>query len=78
MEALVVKVSDSLILKILTPKQMHQQLLVGFAQVKAGNTAEKLLDRIREIIHFLHRAKQITKKVHSNTGWARKNAPKIN
>ena len=35
-------------LKILTPKQMPQILPIALAQVKAGNTYEKLLN---EIIH---------------------------
>ena len=38
------KVSDHLILKILTPKQMLQRLPIALAQVKAGNTSEKLLN----------------------------------
>ena len=32
-----------------TPKQLLQRLLVGLAQVKAGNTSENLLNEIRQI-----------------------------
>ena len=49
-------------LKILTPKQMLQRLLLAFAQVKAGNTSENLLNEIRQIIYSLYQAKEITKK----------------
>ena len=50
-------------LKILTPKQRLQILLVVLAQVKAGNTPKKLLDEIR---YSLYQAKEITKKVSNN------------
>ena len=49
-------------LKILTPKQIIQRLLLAFAQVKAGNTSENLLNEIRQIIYSLYQAKEITKK----------------
>ena len=38
---------------ILTPKQMLQRLPIAFAQVKAGNTYENLLNEIRQIIYYL-------------------------
>ena len=53
-------------LKILTPKQMLQRLPIVLAQVKVGNTSENLLNEIRQIIYFLYRAKEITKKVYNN------------
>ena len=31
---------------------------------KEGNTSEKLLNKIRQIIYSLYRAKEITKKVY--------------
>ena len=37
-------------LKILTPKQILQRLPIAFAQVKAGNISENLLNEIRQII----------------------------
>ena len=53
-------------LKILTPKQMLLRLPIALAQVKAGNTSENLLNKIRKIINCLHRANEITKKVYNN------------
>ena len=38
-------------LKILTPKRMLQRLPIALAQVKAGNTSEKLLNEIQQIIY---------------------------
>ena len=38
-------------LKILTPKQMLQRLPIAFAQVKAGNNSENLLNEIRQIVY---------------------------
>ena len=54
------------VFKILTPKQMLQRLPIALAQVKAGNTSEKLLNEIRQIIYCLYRTKKVTKKVHNN------------
>ena len=34
--------------KILTPKKMLQRLAIDLAQVKAGNTLENLLNKIRQ------------------------------
>ena len=53
-------------LKILTPKQMLQTLPIAFAQVKAGNNSESLLNEIRQIVYSLYQSKQITKKVYNN------------
>ena len=44
---------------------MLQRLPTALAQVKAGNTSEKLLNEIRQIIYSLYRAKEITKKVYN-------------
>ena len=41
------KTEDREGLKILTPKQMTQRLPISLAQVKAGNTSEKLLNETR-------------------------------
>ena len=60
------KVSDHSNLKILTPKQILQRLSIALALVKAGNTSENLLNKIRQIIYSLYRAKEITKKVYNN------------
>ena len=54
---LLIKETQGKGLKILTPKQMLQRLLIALAQVKAGNTSENLLNEIRQIIYFLYLAK---------------------
>ena len=46
--ARVAKVSDSIQLKILTPKQMLQRLTIALAQVKSGNTSKSLLNEQRK------------------------------
>ena len=53
-------------LKILTPKQMLRRLPIAFAQVKAGNNSESLLNEIRQIVYSLHQSEWITKKVYNN------------
>ena len=55
-------------LKILTLKKRLQRLSIALAQVKANNTYENLLDKIRQIIYFLYQTKEITKKLYK-TGW---------
>ena len=44
-------------LKILTPKQMLQRLPIAFAQVRAGNDSENLLNEIGQIFHSLHQSR---------------------
>ena len=51
-------------LKILSPKQILQRLPIVFAQVKAGNNSESLLNDIRQIVYSFYQSKQITKKVY--------------
>ena len=53
-------------LKILTPKQMLQRLLIALAQVKAGNISQNLINEIRQIIYSLYQSKVISKKVYNN------------
>ena len=53
-------------LKILTPKQRLQRLLIALAQVKAGNNSNSLLNEIKQIVYSLYQSKQITKKVYNN------------
>ena len=43
--------------KILSLKQILQRFTITFAQVKAGNTSENLLNEIRQIIYSLYQAK---------------------
>ena len=53
-------------LKLLTPKQMLQRLPIALAQIKPGNNSEILLNEIRQIVHYLYKSKEITKKVYNN------------
>ena len=52
--------------KILTLKQIYQELPIAVVQVKAGATSENLLNEIRQIIYCLYLEKDITKKVYNN------------
>ena len=61
----VAKVSNHEPTQILTPKQMLQRLPIALAQVKPANTNENL-NKIKQIIYYLNRAKEITKKVLNN------------
>ena len=45
---------------------MLQRLPIALAQVKAGNTSKDLLNEFWQIMHYLCRAKEITKKVYNN------------
>ena len=53
-------------LKIITPKQMLQRLLIALAQVKVSNISESLLNEVRQIVYSLCQSKQITKRVYNN------------
>ena len=44
-------------LKILTPKKMLQRLPIFLVKIKSGNTSERLLNEMRQIILSLHRKK---------------------
>ena len=52
--------------KLLYPKQMLERLPIALAKVKSGNKSEKLLNKIKQIIYFLHWEKEVTKKVYNN------------
>ena len=45
---------------------MVERLPTALLQVKAGNTSEKLLNEIRQIIYVLYPEKEITKKIYKN------------
>ena len=45
---------------------MLQRLPIALAQVKGGNTSEKLLNEIRQIIYSLYQPKENFKKVYNN------------
>ena len=46
--------------KILTLKQMLQKLPIAYAQVKAGNNSESLLNEIWQIVYSLYQSKKYT------------------
>ena len=45
---------------------MLQRLPISFAQVKAGNTFENLLNEIRQIPYYLYQTKEVSKKLYNN------------
>ena len=50
-------------LKILTPKKFLTKLPILLAQIKAGNTSNKLKNETRQILYLLYQHNKITKKV---------------
>ena len=50
----------------ITSKQLLPRLRIAFAQVKGGNTSEKLLNEICQIIYSLYQEKEITKEVYDS------------
>ena len=42
-------------LKILTPQQIFTQLAILLAQIKAGNSSQKLKNEIRQLLYSLYR-----------------------
>ena len=44
---------------------MLQRLPVSLVQVKADNNSENLLNEIRQMVYFLYKSKEITKKVYN-------------
>ena len=53
-------------LKILTPSQMLNRLPISLAQLKAGNSSEKLKNEIRQLLHSLYRSKKRTKQIYKS------------
>ena len=50
-----------------TRQLMVKELPIALAQVNTfGNTSEKFLNKIREMIYLLYRLKKISKKVYNN------------
>ena len=46
-------------LKLLTPNQMFSSLPITLAQLKAGNSSEKLKNEIRQLLYSLYRSKKL-------------------
>ena len=51
-------------LKILTPEQMLNRLLISLAQLKAGNNSEKRGNEMRQILHSVNRSKTFSKSIY--------------
>ena len=50
-----------------TRQLMVKELPIALAQVNTfGNTSEKFLNKIREMIYLLYRLKEISKKIYNN------------
>ena len=45
---------------------MLRKSSIALAKVKAGDTSEKFLNEIRQIIYSLYRAEEINKKVYNS------------
>ena len=45
---------------------MLSRLLITLAQLKAGNSSEKLKNEIRQLLYSLYRSKNVTKQVCNN------------
>ena len=44
---------------------MIERLPIALAQVKAGNTSQTLLNKIRQITYYLYQAKDINKHLYN-------------
>ena len=53
-------------LKILTPDQTLSRLPIILAQLKAGNSSEKLKNEIRQLLYSLYRSKKLTKQLYKS------------
>ena len=53
-------------LKILTPSRKLSRLPISLAQLKAGNNSEKLKNKIRQLLHSLHKSKKLTKQLNKS------------
>ena len=53
-------------LKILTPNQILSRLPISLAQLKAGNSSEKLKNKIRQLLYSLYRSKKLTKNIYKS------------
>ena len=45
---------------------MLKRLPIALAQIKAGHNSESLLNKIRQIFHYLYGSKKITKMLYNN------------
>ena len=45
---------------------MLSTLPISLAQLKAGNSSEKLKNEIRQLLHSLYRSKKLTKNIYKS------------
>ena len=57
---------EGLGLKVLKPNQMLRILPITLAQLKAGNSSEKLNNEIRQLLYSLYRSKELTKQLYKS------------
>ena len=53
-------------LKILTLNQILRRLPFSLAQLKGGNSSEKLKNEIRQLLYSLYRSKKLTKQLYKS------------
>ena len=53
-------------IKILTPKKILRRLPTAIAEIKAGNTCENLLHKIRQIIYSSYQTNTTNKKINND------------
>ena len=53
-------------LKIMTPSQLITRLPILLAQLKVGKNSEKLKNEIWQVVYFLYRSKNLSKKIYNN------------
>ena len=58
--------NEGSISKILTPKKLLTWLPTLLAQIKTGNSSNKIKNEIGEIVHLLYQHNKITKNVYNN------------
>ena len=51
-------------LKVLTPDQMLSRLPITLAQLKAGNSSEKINNGIRQLLYSLYRSNKLAKQLY--------------
>ena len=53
-------------LKILTPQQMLSILPISLAQLKAGNSSQKLKNEVRQLLYSLYRSRKLSKTIYKH------------
>ena len=53
-------------LEIVAPNQMLSRLSISLAELKAGNSSEKHLNKIRQLLYSLYCSKKLSKTVYKH------------